>query len=401
MADYRYITNTGVIVPDTAATLEEVRDEFRSAFGQDLDVSSETPQGVLITGETIARDNVIKNNAALANQINPNEAGGIFLDAIWALTGGGRVKATPSIVRGVVMTGRPSTVIPALSQASAGINGAIFELISAVIIDNDGQATGDFQCTELGPVAVAVNGLDTIVTGVLGWETVSNPVSAEPGRADEKDQAARLRRRKTLALQGVALPEAIISGLYDSENVPGVKSLSFVENVTNAPLTVEGVTLVPHSIYVCVDGGNDTDIATALLRKKSLGCGWNGHVTVNVTEPVSGQVYPVKFDRPSYVQIYAKVYVRSVTAVSNPEQAVRDAILSYANGDMEGEEGFVVGGDVSPFELAGAVNRTTPTLFVWNVLCSTDGVTYSPVEIPIKINQKATILSGAIEVVVS
>jgi len=398
VADYKYITNTGVIVPDTADTLEEVRDEFRSAFGQDLDVSSETPQGVLITGETIARDNVIKNNAVLANQINPNEAGGIFLDAIWALTGGARVKATPSVLRGVVMTGRPSTVISAGAQASAGISGAIFALTSAVILDSNGQATGDFQSLDLGPVTVAINALDTIVTGVLGWETVTNPAAAEVGRATETDQAARLRRRKTLALQGVALPEAIVSGLYDVE---GVKSLAFQENVTNAPITIEGVTLAPHSIYICVDGGTDTAVAAAMLAKKSLGCGWNGSVTVNLTEPVSGMAYAVKFDRPATVQIYAKVYVRSVTAVSNPEQAVRDAILAYANGDMEGEEGFVVGGDVSPFELAGAVNRATPALFVYNVLTSTDGVAYSPAEIQIKINQKATILSGAIEVIVS
>lgn len=34
MADYQYLSNNGVIVPDTAETLEAVRDEFRSEIGR-------------------------------------------------------------------------------------------------------------------------------------------------------------------------------------------------------------------------------------------------------------------------------------------------------------------------------------------------------------------------------
>lgn len=97
MANYGYVTSTGVIVPDTSTTLDQVRSEYRAAFGDDLDTSAETPQGVLITAETESRDAVARNNADLANQINPNLAGGVFLDAIWQLTGGQRVRATPTL----------------------------------------------------------------------------------------------------------------------------------------------------------------------------------------------------------------------------------------------------------------------------------------------------------------
>lgn len=395
MANYKYIASNGVIVPDTGETLEQVRDEFRNAFGQDLDVSDETPQGVLITAETLARQAMIENNAALANQINPNQAGGIFLDAIWALTGGARVKATPSIIRDCVLTGRPSTIIPAGSLARCGADGAIFKLVSAVIIGNDGTITGTFQSVDLGAITAPKNALQTIVTGVLGWETVNNPNAAELGRTEESDMAARARRRVTLGLQGVALPEAIISGLYDVE---GVKSLKFLENTTNENMTVESVTLTPHSIYVCIDGGTDNDVAWALLQKKSLGCGWNGKVSVDVVEPLSGQAYRVKFDRPKSINIYAKVFIRSTSAISDPALVVREAILQYANGDMEGEQGFIVGNSVSPFELAGAINRNYPTLFVSNLLLSTDGSNYSTNEVKIKVDEKAVIANGSIQV---
>lgn len=397
MADYAYIVETGVIVPDTADTLAAVQAEYRTAFGDDLDVSPETPQGVLITAETEARDAVARNNADLANQINPNISGGVFLDAIWALTGGARFTATPSTLRDVVLAGVPSTIVPEGARASVGVDGVVFQLISPVILDGAGVGVGTFQSVELGAFPVSVGQLNVIVSSVLGWETVSNPAAAEEGRADEMDGASRRRRRATLALQGVALPEAIVSGL---RSLPGVSSLAFRENATNASVTVEGVTLVAHSIYVCIDGGLDNDVALMLLRKKSLGCAWNGTTTVNIADPISGQVYPVKFSRPTEQQIYMRVTVGGGAPYADVPGTVRAAILAYASGQQDGEDGFTVGGDVSAFEVASAVNRAASPIFVTNLLLSTDGTTFSTATISIPISQIARVLSGNIAVTV-
>lgn len=397
MVSYQYLTENGVIVPDTADLLTTVQNEFKTAFGDDLDVSAETPQGVLINGEVLARDAVVRNNADVANQINPNIAGGVFLDAIWQLTGGQRVKATPSIITGVTLAGVPGTIVPAGAQASVGSDGAVFELLSSVILTG-GTGTGVFQSVDLGPIAAPIGALNQIVTGVLGWETVTNPNAAVIGQNEESDIASRIRRRQTLALQGVALPEAIISGLH---TVEGVKSLAFRENVTNASVVIEGVTLVEHSIYACVNGGTDQDVALMLLRKKSLGAAWNGTTTVNVTEPFSGQVYAVKFSRPTLIPIFVRVTVRTNgAAYPDIPGTVRTAMIDYANGLQEGEEGFIVGGDVSAFELAGAVNREAAPLFVQDLTMSTDGITYSSATITITIAQMATLIAGNIAVTV-
>lgn len=398
MADYGYIVETGVIVPDTAATLDQVRNEYRTAFGDDLDVSAETPQGVLITAETESRDAVARNNAALANQINPNLAGGVFLDAVWKLTGGQRFTATPSVIRGAVLAGIPSTIIPAGVIASVGPDGARFQLASTVVLDGTGEALGVFQSVELGAFPAAVGALNTIVTGVLGWETVTNPYAAEEGELEESDAASRRRRRLTLALQGVSLPEAIVSGVMD---LPGVRSMILRENVTNAPITIEGVDLVAHSIYVCVDGGIDNDIALMLLRKKSMGAGWNGTTTISVIEPYSGQTYAVKFSRPDEITIYMRVTVAANAPYADVPGTIRAAILAYANGEQADEDGFVVGGDVSAFEIASAVNRTAAPIYVTNLELSLDGITYSTTTIPITIAEIATVIAGNIAVTVA
>ena len=397
MADYQYLDTTGVIVPDTETVLTEVENEFKAALGQDLITTANTPQGVLITAETTARSNVLRNNATVANQINPNLAGGVFLDAIWALTGGQRYDATYSLIPGVQLTGIPGTLIPAGSQASLA-DGTLFASVSAVTLNGGGLGTVDFQAVEAGPIAANPGTLTQIVTAVLGWDQVTNPTAATVGRAEESDLAARQRRKNTLSLQNVALPLAATSALYA---IPNVKSLQYRENFTKADATIDGIFLLANSVWACVDGGTDAEIAAALLENKSLGANWNGAVTVNMPHPATGQVYPVKFDRPTSIALAARVTVRNGSALTDVPSAVRQAILDYAAGLLEGEPGFVVGGSVSAFELGGAVNREAPGIYVQKCEISLASViSWSTAEIAIALNQKATIASGAIEVVV-
>lgn len=398
MAGLKYLTDSGVIVPDTADLRAEVEAEFRQALGPDINLDPSTPQGMLVTAEVLARDNVLRFCAAVANQINPNLAGGKFLDAIWALTRGERVRATFSTVSEVTLTGQPGAIIPQGARASVGPGGAQFELVRGVQIPSSGVASGDFRAVDPGPVLCPAGGLDTIQTPVLGWFSVSNPTAATPGQAEESDQAARARRRKTLGLQGVALPESILSAVY---NVNGVRSALLRENVTPDPIVIDDVTLAPHSIYVCVDGGLDYEVAQALLARKSLGCGWNGETTVLVNDPYSGQEYAVRFQRPDLVPIYAQVTVRADLAGGDPAQAVREAIIAYAEGRIEGDEGFTVGRAVSPFELSAAVAQSVPGVFVSDVKISDDNVTFSAEQIPLTIRQRASILPGDIQVMLA
>lgn len=397
MVSYVYVDNSGVIVADTADTLTTVENEFKDAFGQDLVVTPDTPQGVLITAETLSRDTVIRNNAALANQINPNLAGGVFLDAILALTGSQRDVDEQSTVT-ATLTGVSGTVIPAGVIAATNLDGDQFELITTVIIEPSGSVSAEFRSVEFGPIPAAAASLTQIVEGVLGWETITNADAAVLGRLEQSDQAARLFRKNTLALQGQSLSEAITSRLYDTE---GVKSLSFRENVTNGPLVIDGINLVEHSIYVCVDGGTDVEVATSILSAKSGGCDYNGTVTVNIIDPFSGQTCPVTFDRPDPIAIQTRVTIKASSSIVDPTDAVKTAVLAFANGELEEEPGFTVGNDISSFEIAGAINREYPTIYVQKVevsLASPTVWTTDPIEIGL--DEIATITSGAITVLI-
>lgn len=398
MAIYDFIESSGTIIPDTSELLEDVNNEYRDIFGEDFVVDPETPEGILIATEVDARRSVALNNSELANQINPNLSGGVFLDGLWALTGGERRGATRSVV-GVVVTGVAGTPIPlgAIASTTAGDQ---FRSTTTLVIPAEGTITGEFESVLTGPIPADAGTLTQIIDGVVGWETITNPSAATLGEDQESDADSRNRRRNSLALQGRSIAFAIISNLND---VAGVRSLAFRENVEDTTQIIDGITLVAHSVWAAVLGGNDLDIATALLEAKSAGANWNGSVEVDVVEPASGQTFPVKFERPTPRPILVRVTILADSVQSaDPLQVVPEAIIAYANGDIPGESGFVVGGDASPFELSSAIGRRNPELFVSLLEISFDEQppNFITGTLPIALDEVATVTEADIQVLI-
>jgi len=391
-----YIQTKGVIVPDTATILSEVEQEYKAIFGDDLIVTPDTPQGMMIAAEVQSRINIVTNIANFCNQINPNIAEGVWLDAIWNLTGGQRVPSSQSVCYGVELTGQANAVIPENSVATMSTTGQTWTLQTTVQLSSSGTGTGTFFCAEAGSIECQAGDLDT-PSGVLGWETVTNPTSAVVGTDEESDEVSRTRRVNTLARQAYGTAEAITSRLY---SIGSVDSVSFRENVTNATQVIDGITLVAHSIWACVDGGSDEEVAQALLDSKSSGSNYNGAVTVNVVDQYSGQTYPVKFDRPTSVPIMVRVTMKAGQGIADPTTSVKDSIMRYAEGLLLSETGFTLGTDVSAFELASAVNIANPSNFV--TLVEVAPLSGSPVWttlIAIGIKQKATLDESNIAVI--
>jgi len=351
--DYSLITSTGTIEAQTQNVFDEVVAEYKGVFGSDLVTTPDTPQGVLITAETTARTNVLRNNSQVSNQMNPNLAGGVFLDAICALTGLYRAVQTYSQIQ-VLLTGIPGTVIPTSAQA-ADASGNVYQNTAIVTLATDGTATATFQAINPGPILTPPNSGWSIVNPTLGWETISNSAASTLGSATQSDFSLKIQRRRTLGLQGLALPIAIKSALYGLDSSV---NLSFLENDTSNPIIDQGINLVAHSIYVCVsDLGyvqsqglnpyiSDIEIATIILGKKSAGGGFNNTSlliqtgnTTNTSQTVGGlsdtsSLLPNMFVTgtgiPANTTISTIVNSTTIT-ISNPATATGSPTLSFAN----------------------------------------------------------------------
>lgn len=406
---YDYITATGVISPDTSDVLSEVQTEFKTAFGADLNVDPSTPQGVMITAEVSARTGVANANAKIANQINPNLAGGQFLDALCALLGLTRAAATSTQVTNVTLTGIINTNIPAGTRASVGQGGAVFTLLTGVTLVNNGSgggiAYGTFGAVVAGTTAVATGALNWPVDSILGWETVTNNQSGTPasvttlGTNQQTDASLRALRNNTLALQGISTPQAQISNLYA---IPGVTSVAYLENISSSTETINGITLVAHSIWACVDGtATALEIATSLLNNKTDGAAWNGAVSTPVVEPASGQTYTVLHDVPTYVFIYGAMTIRQGSYVGNLQADAAQAVANYFVGAVDGFAALGIGQNVSPFEIAAAVVSACPGCTVMNCQIGTSPGSLAPTDVTIAQNQRAQTNNTAFTVTVT
>lgn len=392
----QFIDSTGVILTDTSDILATVQGEWTSALGSDLITTTDTPQGVLIAQETQARADVMNNNASLANQINPNIAGGVFLQALFALFNQPIPTATFTVVN-ATLTGVNGTPVNAGTLASTAA-GDLFQLVAPVVIA--GSTPCIFQALVAGSIPCGAGALTNIEisTAVLGWETITNVSAGTVGLDILSDAQIRTLRNNTLGANGVSSVMAQVSALY---LVPGVTSLSYRENETNLAATIDGIYLLPNSVWACISGGANADIGSALLAGKTAGAAWNGSQSANVIEPASGQTYQILFDRPALVSLIARVTLSQGTSNSNLLVTAPQAVVDFANGLISGEPGFIVGANASPFDLAAAIAEENPGVKVRKVELSIASVgIYQTTEIAIALNQQATITLGAVQVLI-
>ena len=395
MAAYDYLTGAGVIVPDTSETLAQVQQMHRDAWGADVLLDPETPLGKVVTSDTLILDTAARALAEGLSMFNPEVSEYAALDALGAAFRIYRRPATPSIVNAVTLAGVPNTVIPS-GSICIDTNGVRWSIDGNRLIPPSGSIVATATCTETGPIECPIGALNQIApeSAVLGWETVSNTVAASPGRLQETNAEFRRRRRRMLALNSSGSLSAIDADLWD---IPSVRSIQRRENYTGGPLTVDGIPMVAHSIWYCVEGGTDDEVAFAIMSKKDPGAAFNGALTVPVTDPASGQIYQVQFDRPTPIPVWIRFTVAPVAL--DVDTICKDATMAYADGTLEGNQGFEIGSSISPFELSGAVNQVEPRIFVRKVELSTDGTTYSAAELLFDLDELPTIDRSRITVV--
>lgn len=371
---YKYIIDTGTVVADAATLLTEVQTEYQVALGANIDLDPSTPQGTLITAEVLARTSVMRNNAELANMTNPNLAYGVFLDAVASLLGVDRGTNKSTIGTGIEITGDNLTVIPAGSRLTTPDND-IFETLTEVTIPISGVTTVSIASQSSGAIPLPLGSLN-IVDGTIGWgaAAVVGTSVVTLGSSALTDSQFKNYREQTLFNQGIGSSGAIAANLL---KVPNVKSVMVVENNTGATGIVHEITFnQPSAVWACVSGTpTKADVAAALYQAHSAGCAWDYGAVGNglpvdspngteVTDPSTGLKYRVKFTTPILYDCYIHITVSQSTSVYSAENAVRNAIMTYASGDLQGEAGFVIGASVSSFEVAGSVSRQLPGLYI-------------------------------------
>ena len=125
-------------------------------------------------------------------------------------------------------------------------------------------------------------------------------------------------------------------------------------------------------------------------------------MTVNVPDGAYGVNYPVTFNRPEQLAFDITIdVVQNTYNGSDLEQAVKDAIESWATGDVTGVDGLKIGQNVSPYEIGAAVSEKIPQIYIKSVKICLHGGTPAATELTCTVGQIYTISEANITVTVA
>ena len=324
---------TGFSADSTSTIRQAIVDDWTAIFNDEnatMNTSSESPAGQIIDSLSVlvtAKDSEFLN---LANQFNPATADGIFQDALGAIYFLTRKTATSTVVS-CTCSGLPGTVIPdgSIIQTTDGVKLAS---LGAGTIQSYGYVEIEFAAQEPGAIEIGAGTCTKIITVIAGWDTVNNTSAGVSGNLIEGRADFEKRRFNSVAANAHGSAAAVQGAVYE---VDGVLDCLVLENKTDSTVTKQGVSLISHSVAVCVYGGANDDIAETIYNKLDAGCGTNGNTDISFTSP-DGVVNNYKIVRPVATPVYISVTINKTPQTkATVSTDIKNAILADANGQDE------------------------------------------------------------------
>lgn len=252
--------------------------------------------------------------------------------------------------------------------------------------------TGQLICDVNGATSAEPDTITTIVTPVLGWDSVRNPLAASEGRLAETDEELRLRFRNTKSERSSNILDSLYSALL---GVDGVTEVAVYENDTDI---TDSNGVLPHSFLPVVLGGSSQLIANTIWENKPMGIRSQGNTVIQVTDS-QGFVHDIGLERPNPVTIHMIINLSlnpedPTTFPGDGVEQIQNSIIAYAS------ENIGVGRDVIYSRLFTPINQV-PGHQIDSMFIGTSPAPIGTSNIVVPFNSIASFESINISVVVS
>jgi hypothetical protein len=283
---------------------------------------------------------------------DPDGAEGIQQDNLNRLRGAVRNPARNSTAI-VTCGGVNGTIIPAGSIVSIGSDGERWTTNVQVTIPVGLSVDVAVTAENTGAIDAAIGAINTIVTTISGWNTVTNAAAAELGEDVESDADYRLRSEDTAT--GTTTEEAIYTRLSEQDDLDAVVVVSNRSNVVDADGTD------PHAIWVVLypNTADQQNIAEVIWGEAGVvgGIDFRGAVTATVTD-INGEEETIRWDWATALDLWVSVVgTKDENYPSGGDSLVEDAIVEYFSTVR-------VGADVNPLPIEAAVANAVPGITV-------------------------------------
>ncbi len=324
-----YIDASGIHAPDYPAILESLQEDYRRIFGQDAYIEPDSQDGQLLA--IFAKAIADTNAAAVAvyMSFSPATAQGVGLSQQVKINGIRRLDYSYSTVD-VLLVAQPGTVIT--NGQVKDENDLLWLLPKTVNIPLAGEVTVTATAQYPGDIRAAAGSITRIATPTRGWQSVTNPLDAVPGRPVEQDATLRRRQSVSTALPSSSIFEGIIGAVA---TLPGVTRWRGYEN-DQSETDANG--LPGHSIALVVEGGDATAIAQTIAGKKTPGTYTFGTTAVHVTDEY-GVPNTIRFFRPDIVPVAVQITIRALPGyLSTTGDQIKRSVAAYVNSMPIGED---------------------------------------------------------------
>ena len=395
------ITENGLSVPDVSDILSGRLTDMSTALGGGASQSLSSPQGQIAQSDTEIIAQEYDKLLCLFNQINPDYATGRYQDGIGRIYFMERISAQGTVVTARCI-GQPGTIIPAGSTA-VDTNGYIYQAVDVLTIPASGSIDGAFVNTTTGPIPCAAGSLNQIYRAIPGWDAITNTSPGVVGVDVESRIAFETRRKQSVARNARNMDGATLSAILET---PGVLD-AYVWSNRTASTVNRGTTNFPvlgHSIYICVYGGSDADVADAIFRTYNPGANMNGDTTYTIydTENYSAPYpeYDMQWQKAIPTRVYFRVRIdSSLNPPSDITPRVKAMVTSVFNGEYEGIVKARIGATINAGKYYAPVISISPdNIGILSLEVSLDGSSFGP-SVTMGIDQVPTIQDSDITVI--
>lgn len=180
--------------------------------------------------------------------------------------------------------------------------GRVSKLVLSSNLTTDYIVTiSNFETEKFGKIQLPNDVITKLVDNIAGFTNVRNRLQPIYGREAQTDVELRQAYIAKSALRSNTMVDSVVAEILNM--VVGIETVSGFENDTDF---VNDRQMPPHSIEFVVEGGEDSEIASAILRKKAGGIQTYGSVVVDVPGKY-GDSIPIKFNRPTYIYVWLKI----------------------------------------------------------------------------------------------
>ena len=307
----------------TILTLDEIKTSIKDKLeilNPGFDFSPESPDGQNVEIYGFMLSQLWTQLDLVYRSFDPSAATGQGLTNIGLISGIQKDNADRSTAN-VSLVGVSGTFVPAISQVSDTDGNKYVTEFDAVI-----PATVSVIALVAGPTPILAGAINTIVSPVTGWNSVTQAEDGRIGSEPETEQHYRTDRTRAVMNPSESVTDALRAKLIEL----GVGQVAIANNDTVNPLE-DGTPAGAIHITITDSILTDEEVAAEILKYKSLGTYTFGSTAV-VTNDSQGGPHTISFTRSAEVVTEIALNITFLdTDISGAETEIKNALSEYVN----------------------------------------------------------------------